>query len=157
MASGVKVTGGDKLLRLLKNAPEAARRDVVQLIRREGESLAEAMRAAAPEKTGALKAAIRARFSQKGLVARVGIFGMKDTRIAGAAAGLMQKHGIKKSRAIRIASALGGAPLYARWVEFGTTKTPAQPYLNPTFRSKRERIRGEIVRATVQALKKAAG
>lgn len=158
-----KVTGGDRLLRLLKNAPKEATAEVRGIVKRDGLALAEAARAAAPtppgksgEATGALKAAIKARFSQKGLVARVGIFGMKDTRLAGAAAGLMQKHGMKKSRAVRIASQLGAAPHYARWVEFGTTKMAAQPYLYPAFRQRRREIRQHIAQAATRAIKKAA-
>lgn len=156
MAARFKMTGGDKLLRMLRAAPKEAAAEVVAVVKKEAEALVEAMRNAAPSDTGALRAAIRARYAQRGLVARVGIFNMKDTRLAGAAVGLMRKHGLSKSRAVRIASALGGGPIYARWIEFGTTKMSPRPYLNTTFRARRSAIRGQILAATVRGLKKAA-
>lgn len=147
-----RIRGGDRLMRVLKTLPREMTTEVRQTIKTSAESLAAEVRARAPEDTGALKSAIRARISQKGLRARVGIFGMKNTRIAGAAAGLMQKHGMKKGKAARLASALGAAPLWARWIEFGTVKMAARPYLFPTFREKRRAILGGITAAAKKAI-----
>jgi HK97 gp10 family phage protein len=42
---------------------------------------------------------------------------------------------------------------YARWVEFGTLRTPASPYFFPAYRSLRRRIRGRISRAVRKAVR----
>lgn len=156
MAGKFQMKGGDRLLRLLRAAPKAASDEVRAVVKKEAEALAEDIRGAAPEDTGALKAAIRARVSQRGLVARVGIFGIRKELLAGTAAGLRAARNISKRLAMRVASQLAGAPFYARFVEFGTQKTKAQPYLYPTFRQKRRAIRGAIVQAAVGAIRRAA-
>jgi HK97 gp10 family phage protein len=45
---------------------------------------------------------------------------------------------------------------YASMVEFGTTRTPAQPHFYPTYRSLRKRLSGRIKRAQRKAIKEAA-
>lgn len=167
MAGKFKMRGGDKLMRLLKNAPKEATEEVRRVIRAEAEALRAQMQAAAPtppgksgEATGALKAAIKVRMSQKGLRARVGVFGptkRQRVRLAGVAAGLKAKRGGSLKRAKRIAQRLGGDVFYASFVEFGTKKAAAQPFVYPTFRAKRQKIRGDIVKAAVKSIRKAAG
>lgn len=44
----------------------------------------------------------------------------------------------------------------ARWVEFGTTRAPAQPFFWPAVRSLRARVRGRIKRALSKAAKQVA-
>lgn len=155
MAGKFTMRGGDKLKKALRALPKEMQAGVKARVKAEATALAEQVKARAPVDTGALKGAIKVRTSQGGLRARVGVFEMKDTRIAGAAAGLIAKHGLGKSRALRVASALGGGPIYARWVEFGTTKMAARPYLFPTFKEKRRAILAGIATAARDAIKKA--
>jgi HK97 gp10 family phage protein len=153
----VKITGGDKLLRMLRNGPKSATEGLRKTIRKEGTALATAMRSAAPKgPTGLLSRSIRARYSSGGLVAKVGLFGLSKQRLAAATAGLRMKQGISRGRALRVASALGRNPFYARFVEFGTRRTPAQPYLYTTFGAKRPAIRQAIIRDVTVSLRKAA-
>lgn len=157
MAAKFAIRGGDKLMKAIRALPKEVQVGVKARIRAEADALAGAVQARVPVDTGALKAAIKVRMSQGGLKARVGIFQMKDARLASASARLMAKRGFKKGRAIRTASALGGSPLYARWVEFGTRKMSARPYLFPTFREKRRAILAGIAAAARNAIRKATG
>lgn len=43
---------------------------------------------------------------------------------------------------------------YARMVEFGTMRTPAQPFFFPSYRSMRTRIKRRIIRELKKAVKK---
>lgn len=45
---------------------------------------------------------------------------------------------------------------YARWVEFGTVKTSAQPFFYPAYRAMRKRAKSRIKRAGTKAAKKVA-
>lgn len=42
---------------------------------------------------------------------------------------------------------------YASFVEFGTVRTPAQPYFFPAYRASRKRIKGRISRAVKKVVK----
>lgn len=42
---------------------------------------------------------------------------------------------------------------YARWLEFGTQKNPAQPFLFPAYRLNRRRVLGRITRGVNKATK----
>ena len=161
MSAKFKITGGDKLTRHLKSLPPAATEEVRAAIKRQAAELVGQARAAAPVYAGpdkraipgALRDAIRARFSQKGLIARVGVFGAQSLRKAARAAILMRA-GVGKRRAKRMAEAKERDAFYARFVEFGTQKMAARPFLHPTFRAARRGMRGEIAAAVVRAIKK---
>lgn len=45
------------------------------------------------------------------------------------------------------------AAFYARFVEFGTQRTPAQPFFFPAYRALRKRIRARISRAVRKAVR----
>jgi len=45
---------------------------------------------------------------------------------------------------------------YARWVEFGTTKSAAQPFFFPSYRALRKRTKSRIRRSQTKAAKKVA-
>lgn len=166
MAGKFRIKGGDKLMRLLKHAPKEATEEVRRVIRAQADALASDMKARAPtppgrsgQATGALKAAIRARFSQKGLRARVGIFGptkRRKVQLAGVAAGLKARRGITLKRARKVTAQLAGDIFYARFVEFGTKKAAAQPFVYPPYRAKRRKIRADIVKAATKAIRKSA-
>lgn len=53
-------------------------------------------------------------------------------------------------------SAGGAIAPYAPFVEFGTTRAPAQPFLGPALATHAERIRRDIVTALGQALGRAS-
>lgn len=161
MAASFRIRGGDKLMKHLKSLPAEATAETKALIKRQGEALTAEMKALAPvyrgpdprPVPGALRDSIRARYSQKGLYVRVGIFGAQAARKAARAAVLTRK-GVKRGRAKRLAEAAERDVFYARWIEFGTTKMRPQPFLYPTFRRRRAAFRGEIAGAVVKAIKR---
>lgn len=163
MRASFKIRGGDKLMKHLKTLPAEATAETRAAIKRQAAALTAEMKALAPVYSGrdprpvpgALRDAIRPRFSQKGLYVRVGIFGAQAARKAARAAVLTRK-GVKRSRAKRLAEAAERDVFYARWIEFGTTKMRAQPFLYPTFRRHRAAFRGEIAGAVVKAIRKTA-
>jgi HK97 gp10 family phage protein len=101
-----------------------------------------------------LQSAIRARFSARGLRARVGIFGMQRAKLLAVAAAFKQRTGLTSRAAGRIASQLAKSPFYAVYVEFGTQKMPARPFLLPSFRQKRRAILAGIAAAARKAISK---
>lgn len=161
MRATFRIRGGDKLIKHLKSLPAEAMAETRAVIKKQGNELVAEMKAIAPvyrgrdprPVPGALRNAIRARYSQKGLYVRVGIFGSTPARKAARAAVLMRK-GMKRGRAKRLAEAAERDVFYARWVEFGTTKMRPQPFLYPTFRRRRAAFRGELAGAVVRAIKK---
>lgn len=162
MAGKFKMRGGDKLMRLLKNASKEASDTVRTVIRSEASKLVKAAQAAAPKDTGALRQAIRARYLKKGLLAQVGIFGLQRKNLLRASAAfrasVTYRKGVKvgKRFAGRVSSQLIRAPFYAPHVEFGTKKMAKRPFLYPTYRGNRTKIRSEIVKASVRAIRKSA-
>ncbi len=161
MAVRYQIRGGDKLLRHLKTLPAEAIAETRATIKRQAAALVAEMKARAPvyhgrdkrAVPGALRDSIRARFSQKGLYVRVGIFGSTPVKKAARAAILMRK-GLKRGRAKRLAEAAERDAFYARFVEFGTVKMPARPFVYPSFRGRRVAFGKELAGAVVRAIKK---
>ena len=158
MAARWTLSGGDRLTKLLKQGPPSAIKDVADVIRQDAMSLRDAVKVAAPKgATGLLERRIQARFSQKGLIARVGIFGISRKKATYIAKGLRAKYGFKGSRAGRIASLLLKDPYYARFVERGTVKMKARPFLFNTYGARRTKISSNIVKSATTALRRQAG
>lgn len=47
-----------------------------------------------------------------------------------------------------------GEAFYGRWVEFGTSDTPAQPFFYPAYRLLKKRIQNRLKRSVAKAIKR---
>lgn len=125
--------GGKNLTRILKTLPDELQKPVKDTIRENAREVWSAARQAAPVDTGALRDAVKIRFSNKGLRARIGVF--RQT---------------KKQRA------KGVDTFYAAFVELGTQFRKATPFLFPAFRSRKTQGRAEIAKTAKNALQRQA-
>lgn len=117
--------------RRLAFVPDAIRSRVRAELLRQAETLAGAMRAAAPKRSGHLAASIR--IDESGLDNR-------DVMSVSILAG-----GELTTREVRQGS--GVAYDYARATEFGTQKERAEPFFFSTYRAMKRRIRSAIAKA----------
>lgn len=129
-----RLKGGHNLTRVLKTMPDDLQKPVRDVIREQAESVLNAAKAAAPVDTGALRDSIKARYSNKGLRARIGVFRFTKRQIAKGAVDTF----------------------YAAFVELGTQYRKATPFLFPAFRARKTKGRAEIARAAKDALQKRA-
>lgn len=123
------------LQRWLGDLPFKVRREMATAIKREADGLAEKIKAAAPIKTGKLRDSVRVRRKRN------------DTELEVTAGG--------DDTAGEVRSGSGVNYDYARAVEFGTVKMPAQPFFYATFRENRDQIRENINAAIEEAIRKA--
>lgn len=121
MGARLTLTGGRALQSRLRRL--AARADPVceDILRQWSGDVAAAAVTRAPRDTGEMAGAITARF--RGLICEVGVFGGTDT----------------------------SAGYYARWVELGNSRTPAQPFLGPAARAHRRDLARYARRALARA------
>lgn len=133
MKVGARLKGGKNLTRILKTLPDELQKPVRDSIRVQAEGVLNAAKQAVPVDTGALRDDIRARFSNKGLRARIGVF--RQT---------------KRQRE------KGVDTFYAAFVELGTQFRKATPFLFPAFRSRKTPGRADITKAAKEALQKQA-
>lgn len=147
----VKIQGLSELQEKLNKMPhDVAKRVLRTDLRKAGESMKEAMVAAAPKDTGFLSEHfnVRTRFEHGELAATtfVGPAGKtyypnKGNREKGIATG---KHA-KKGGAIPVASV-------ARFLEFGTSKMPARGFMRGAFESKKTELMTTIVNGLKAAI-----
>lgn len=127
-----------RLERRFNAIPKAVRQAVQPALLQSGKELADAMRALAPEDTGALKDSIVATppgqstppYSQPG-----------GSRIAG-------------ENQVLVTAGNDGVR-YPHLVEYGTADTPAQPFFWPAYRLKKKRLASRIKRSISKAVKEA--
>ena len=129
-----RIEGLKRLRAFVKNMPEEARAQILNDLKQNLEGVAAEERARVPYKTGSLHDAIRVRLNKRTLSGRVGVFVKGRTRV-------------RKGRRI---------PFYVRFVEFGTVKTPARPFLFPAWRRRREKTKADIKSGIARAIKRAA-
>lgn len=132
-------------MRALRSLPDDLKAPVVQVVRSEGERAAAVMRGKVPVDTGFLKSTIRARYSQKGLRVRVGVFG--SGRTMNRAALLVAVKGVSRRKALRAAGKSTRDAFYARFIEFGTVKMPARSFIHETWIQRRSIVRARILDA----------
>nr|WP_321457430.1 HK97-gp10 family putative phage morphogenesis protein [uncultured Cohaesibacter sp.] len=130
--------GLSNLMKAMDRVKDAPRNSIMQALAKSGDELADAQRALAPEDSGDLKDSIAVTlpgestppYSQPG-----------GARIAG-------ENEV-------IVTAGNSDVRYAHLVEFGTSKTEAQPFFWPAFRLLRRRQQRRIDRAGKKAIKEA--
>lgn len=113
-----KLTGLDELRRQLPRVPAATQRHVGQAIEQTAAAVLQDAKAAAPVRTGRLRAALAIRLTRAG----------------------------NRIRA-RVAITDPVAATYAAHAEFGTTRTPARPFLHPAAHGQASRHQARLAEA----------
>ena len=122
----------DQFNKQIGDLPIKLKRQLATAIKVEADRLAEAIKAAAPVKTGALRDSVKVRRRRNDL----------DLEVT--AGGDQTIHGTRGPH---------GAADYSLFVEYGTTQNPAQPFFYPTARSMEKEIRQNIENAIEEVLK----
>lgn len=139
------VEGLDKLTARLRAMPEETKRQVSAAIEKSAEELVAQAKRFAPVSKESDGGKLRDSITWKW--AGVGRDGDRPaTRVS-----------TKGADRLAVTVSAGDAKaFYARWVEFGTVATPAQPFLFPAYRILRKRIQNRIARALSAAIKAGA-
>lgn len=155
MNSRARVLGGDRLMRALRDLPDELRAPVRDELQRGGELVLGEAQRRVPVDTGALRDALALRVRARGLKVQVGLFrnssAIARTKKALKAQGVMGRGLNRAARALVDMS----DTFYARFVEFGTVKMRARPFLLPAAALYRSRIHAAVARAARDSLKKA--
>jgi HK97 gp10 family phage protein len=124
--------GDEELQSYFKNLSFKLKRELVTVIKEQADGLAEAIKAAAPVKTGRLRDSVKVRRGRNTLELIVTAGGETTTTSERGA---------------------GGQYDYSLAVEFGTSKLSAQPFFWTTYRAHRDEIARAINDAVEQVLK----
>lgn len=122
----------DDLQKYFKDLPTKVKRKLAGTIKAEAGRLADAIKAAAPVKSGKLRDSVKVRRRKN------------DTDLVVTAGGDATTNGT---------AGPGGAADYALYVEYGTVKNPARPFFYSTARAMQSDIRDNIEAAVAEALK----
>lgn len=125
--------GTRELDRYLGGLPFRVRRQLVEAIRQQADRVADAIRAAAPIKTGNLRNSVQVSRGRNTLELIVTAGGAETTR--------------------EVRAGSGASYDYALGVEFGNEHAPAQPFFNFTWRDMQDDVRRQIEAAVDEALK----
>ena len=123
MAGSVEVRGTTGLIANVRAFDALAQREIKAAVRQGAEETVDLAQQLAPYDTGFMHDHIRSLLSPEGLTFTAGCFAEDFAAV--------------------------GLPFYPPFVEHGTSKSPAQPFLFPAF----EEIRGNIERDIGQALR----
>lgn len=148
----------DQVQGWLSDLPFKVKRRLAETIKAEAEGLADAIKSAAPRRTGALAESVRVRRKKNDLQLEVTAGGDSTTSKA--------SRGTDYTREVEVGSGdtagISKTPLgsgegvtydYARAIEFGTVKMAAQPFFYSTYRAREPQIRENIDKAVEEALK----
>ena len=116
----------------LGDLPFKVKRKLAKTIKDEADGLADAIKAAAPRKTGKLADSVKVRRKKNDLQLEVTVGGETTT--------------------VDVRSGSGVSYDYSRAVEFGTINAPAYPFFYPTYRAREDQIRKNIDDAIEEAL-----
>lgn len=132
MSVSVKITGVKSLKRAMNKAPDILKAEAVEAVAAGAALVEKQMLVDVPRDSGDLASVIKTKFSRDRLSARVGpgVAGKRDQRIAG---------------------------WRAHFVEFGTVKQKAQPFVYPAMAKHRDVIRRTIATTVKRALLLMAG
>lgn len=119
----------------INRLPDGLKKEINAELRAQAIELGGSMKLAVPADTGALRESI--------------VYEMQTLRA------FVRAGGASTMKAVR-RSAKGSAPLvdYAAYVEFGTARTPAQPFFFPTYRRKKKAIKKAIADRVKRAVAK---
>ena len=136
---GVRLEGAERLSRALKRLGPENVQAIEGALDKGAEEVATRARSIVPKQTGELANAIEVRSSLDGL------------NLSGILARQAGKQD-RLSRFVGIFPESRGSPgWYGLFVEFGTSKAPARPYLLPAFYSLKKRVTGRVKRAINKA------
>jgi HK97 gp10 family phage protein len=130
-----RVQGGSRLRKKLRFMPEAATAELKQVIAKSAVDVYDAIRDLAPIEIGRMRESLNYRLSSDKLGAAIGYS--------------------KRRSGFRRAWKVGG--FEAQFIEFGTKKMSAHPFIRPGFRSQLNSILDNVDKATDRALRRAAG
>jgi hypothetical protein len=121
--------------RYFRGLPMKVKRQVAGVIKEQADGLAEAIRAAAPKKTGALAGSVQVRRGRNSLELVVVAGGAATTKV------------VRKGSGVSYDYALG--------VEFGNSHVGERPFFYTTYRARADGIRQAIEDGVAEALKNA--
>jgi HK97 gp10 family phage protein len=145
VSRGKYVTGQDDIRRRLKALPAAMMAEIDAALDKGAEEIKAAASVIVPRDTGELAGAIEVRASLDGVKLR----GVNTKFVRGKAGDVQRFVGV-------FATKRGGPGWYAAWVEFGTQRRTATPFLRPAYWAKRKRVQARVNRAVRKAAKEAA-
>lgn len=122
----------DDVQRWFASLSYKVKRDLAQTIKDEADGLADAIKAAAPVKSGALRDSIKVRRKKNDLDLEVTAGGDATVKEVRTGSGVEYD--------------------YAMATEFGTSKEEAQPFFYPTYRERAPQIRENIEAAVEKAI-----
>jgi HK97 gp10 family phage protein len=133
------------------------RRQIAEAIKAEADRLADAIKAAAPVKTGKLRDSVKVRRTRNELTLYVTAGGEETTRMYGrdtdyASDVVIDGRSNKGIAKRRKGEGRGVSFDYALATEYGTSKENAQPFFYPTARELEPSIRENIEQAVSEAL-----
>lgn len=130
------------------------KRKLATAIRAEAERLADAVKAAAPVKTGALRDSVRVRRTRNDLTLYVEAGGAATTKAYDRETGYEREVVIGSGDTAGIAKQADGSGVsydYSMAIEFGATDHPAEPFFYPTIRAMEDEINANIAAAVEKA------
>lgn len=145
----------EDLDRYLGDLSFKVRRELATAIRTEADRLADAIKAAAPVRTGALRDSVKVRRTRNDLTLYVTAGGESTTRYYDRSTGYEQEVIIDGRSNEGIAKQTGGAGVsydYSLAVEYGATDHAAEPFFFPTVRAMEDDINANIAAAVEKAL-----
>jgi HK97 gp10 family phage protein len=149
----IKVHGLSDLDRRLRRLPDQVRRvTLVKAIKAGAEPILTGALARVPRDTGLLARSLKTKFTRRGIfrvAAQVGVFGDKRARRRGKATIATVRIKGKVFQARRDPD----DPYYARFVEMGTSKMGARPFLRPAFDGGKEQsvqLQAKVLREEIE-------
>lgn len=131
------------------------KRELATAIRQEADRLADAVKAAAPVRTGALRDSVKVRRTRNDLTLYVTAGGEATTKQYDRSTGYEREVIIDGRNNEGIAKQEGGAGVsydYSLAIEYGATDHPAEPFFYPTVRAMEDSINANIAAAMEKAL-----
>ena len=132
-----------------------AKRGLATVIKEQADGLADAIKAAAPVKTGALRDSVKVRRRRNDLELEVTVGGDATTRNYDRSTGYERNVVIDGRNNQGIAKQADGAGVtydYSLAVEFGTENMPAHPFVYNTYRARKDDIDQAIADAVEKAV-----
>ena len=150
----IRVEGLDVLARRLRELPDRVRRvALIRAVKAAAEPIVVRAKALAPKDTGTLVQNIGVRFTRRGagrVSAQIGVFARKLSDKQRVAAHARARKRGKERASYRDLN----DPFYARFVEVGTSKMAARPFLRPAFEMSKDaavRIQADVIRVEIEA------
>lgn len=145
----------DEVNRQIADLEFKVKRELVAAIRTEADRLADAVKAAAPVKTGALRDSVKVRRTRNDLTLYVTAGGEATTKYYDRSTGYEREVIIDGRSNEGIAKQANGAGVsydYSLAIEYGATDHPAEPFFYPTVRAMEDEINANIEAVMEKAL-----